>query len=76
MLDENDIERRQGFAVTRPLRTIADLAAAESVSRDIIKQALTEGRQRGLITVRDISDLRRNGQIPTWFDDLLVESKR
>ena len=76
ILDENDIERRQGFAVTRPLRTIADLAVADSVARDIVEQALTEGRQCGLITVRDISVLRSKGQIPTWFDDLLLESKR
>jgi predicted transcriptional regulator of viral defense system len=40
ILDKKDFEQRQGFAVTRPLRTIADLAAAESVSRDIIEQAL------------------------------------
>ena len=76
ILGKNDIERRLGFALTRPLRTVADLVAAESVSRDIVEQALTEGRQRGLITVRDISDLRHKGQIPTWFDKLLVESKR
>src|SRR5436305_5386287 len=34
-LNEKDVEKRQGFAVTRPLRAIADLVAAESVSRDI-----------------------------------------
>jgi predicted transcriptional regulator of viral defense system len=75
-VDEKDVEPRQGFAVTRPLRTIADLVAAESISRDIIEQALTEGRQRGLITVREISELRHRGQIPKWFDELLVESQR
>lgn len=75
-LDEKDVEQRQGFAVTRPLRAIADVTAAESVSRDIVEQALTEGRQRGLITVREISELRRQGQFPKWFDELLVESKR
>ena len=63
ILDKKEVEQRQGFAVTRPLRAIADLAAAESVSRDIIEQALTEGRQRGLITVREISELRRQKQL-------------
>src|SRR5436190_19427949 len=38
-LDEKDAEQRQGFAVTRPLRAIADVAGAESTSRDIIEQA-------------------------------------
>ena len=75
-LDEKDVEQRQGFAVTRPFRTIADVVGAESVSRDIIEQALTEGRQRGLITVREISELGRHGQFPKWFDELLVENKR
>jgi predicted transcriptional regulator of viral defense system len=71
-LNAKDVEQRQGFAVTRPLRGIADLAGAESVSRDIVKQAFTEGRQRGLITVREISELNRHGQFPKWFDELLV----
>ena len=75
-LDGKDVEQRQGFAVTRPLRAIADLAEAESVSRGIIKQALSEGRQRGLITGREVSELRRRGRFPKWFDDLLVETKR
>ena len=75
-LDEKDVVQRQGFAVTRPFRAIADLAVAESVSRDIIEQALREGRQRGLITEREISELRQRGQIPKWFDELLMEAQR
>jgi predicted transcriptional regulator of viral defense system len=76
ILDEKDVELRQGFAVTRPLRAIADVAAAESVSREIVEQALAEGRQRGLITAREMSELSRHGQFPKWFDELLVEYKR
>jgi predicted transcriptional regulator of viral defense system len=76
ILDEKDVELRQGFAVTRPLRAIADVTAAESVSRDIVEQALAEGRQRGLITAREMSELSRQGQFPKWFDELLVENKR
>jgi hypothetical protein len=71
-LNEKDVEPRQGFAVTRPLRTVADLATAESTSRDIVEQALTEGRRRGVITAREISELRRNGLFPQWFNELLV----
>jgi hypothetical protein len=76
ILDEKDVELRQGFAVTRPLRAIADVTAAESVSREIVEQALAEGRQRGLITARETSELSRHGQFPKWFDELLVENKR
>ncbi len=74
-LNGNDVEQRQGFAVTRPIRTIADLAEVESVSHDIIEQALAEGRQRGLVTKREISQLHRQRQFPQWFDELLAEIK-
>ncbi|MGO8763532.1 MAG: type IV toxin-antitoxin system AbiEi family antitoxin domain-containing protein [Limisphaerales bacterium] len=75
LLGKNDVEQRQGFTVTRPLRAIADLVATESVSRDIIAQALAEGRERGLITVRETSELRRQKKLAPWFDELLVENK-
>jgi len=75
-LNEKDVEQRQGFAVTRPLRAVADLVTAESVSRDIVEQALTEGRQRGLITIREMADLRRQGHFPKWFAELLASNKR
>jgi hypothetical protein len=75
-LNEKDVEQRQGFAVTRPLRTIADLADAESVSRDIVEQAFTEGRQRGVITGPEMAGLRRRGNLPKWFDDLLAANKQ
>jgi predicted transcriptional regulator of viral defense system len=75
-LDGKDVEQRHGFAVTRPLRSIADLAVAESVSRDIVEQALAEARQRGLIPVREVAELRRQGSLPKWFDDLLAATKR
>jgi len=75
-LTQTDIEPRQGFAVTRPLRTIADLAAAESTSRDIGEQALIEGRRRGVITAREISTLGRNPLLPRWFNELLAENTK
>ena len=75
-LDKKDVVQQHGFAVTRPLRAIVDLAVAEAVSRDIVEQALREWRQRGLITVREILELRHLGQVPQWFDELLVEGQR
>jgi len=75
-LNEKDVEQRQGFAVTRPLRAIADLVAVESVSHDIVEQALTEGQQRGLLSVREVAELRRQENLPKWFDDLLAANKR
>jgi hypothetical protein len=74
-LATSDVQQRQGFAVTCPLRAVADLATTASVSRDMIDQALREGRRRGLITSREVTELRR-GNIPKWFDDLLAANKK
>ncbi len=75
-LDGKDVEHRQGFAVTRPLRSIADVAVAESVSREIVEQAVAEARQRGLVSVGEMAELRRRGALPKWFDDLLAPAQR
>lgn len=71
-LEAREVEQRQGFAVTRAIRAVADVAAADSVSRDIIEQALTEGRQKGIITGREVAELRRRPDLPQWFDVLLA----
>jgi predicted transcriptional regulator of viral defense system len=73
-LEEKEVEQRQGFAVTRPLRAIVDLATTESVSRGIVEQALTEGRRNGTITSREVAELRRRVNLPEWFDALLAAS--
>jgi predicted transcriptional regulator of viral defense system len=75
-LKEEEVEQRQGFALTRPLRTIVDLAAAELVSRDMIAQALAEGRNRGLITAREVASLRRHGKHADWFTKLLSKREK
>ena len=75
-LSQTDIEPRQGFAVTRPLRTIADLAAGESTSRDIVEQALIEGRRHGVITARELSELGRKTHFPLWFNELLAANTK
>jgi len=74
-LVEKDVEQRHGFAVTRPLRSIVDLAETESTSHDIVEQALSEGRQRGLITIREVAELHRQGKLPKWFEGLLAVKK-
>ena len=76
VLAKRDIEQRHGFAVTRALRTIADVAGAQSTSRDLVVQALAEARQRGLITAREILEIRRKRQLPNWFDELLAGGPR
>jgi len=42
----------------------------------MIAQALAEGRNRGLITAREIANLRRRGKHAAWFDKLLTEREK
>jgi len=48
-LADGDIEARQGYRVTRPLRSVADLLDDPAVSPGHLRQALSEGLERGLI---------------------------
>lgn len=54
-LTNNEIEERQGFRVTRPIRAIADLMVASSISPDHLQVALQEGLKRGLITRKELT---------------------
>jgi predicted transcriptional regulator of viral defense system len=60
-LPESDVETAQGFKLTRPLRAILDLIEAGTVERNFIRQAVTQGVDRGLITRQRIEDARMSG---------------
>ena len=60
-----DIEEREGFRVTRPLRTLRDLVAEGGLSRDLLKQAFNEARSRGLITATE----SLSANFPSWLAD-------
>jgi len=62
-LPPGDIEEREGFRVTRPLRTLRDLVAGGGLSRDLLKQAFNEARSRGLITAGE----SRSANFPPWL---------
>ena len=70
-LAEGDVERRQGFAVTRPIRTVTDIVALGH--QEFAEQALRDGARRGVITHRQILDLRKRGGHPEWFDRMLEQ---
>ena len=57
VLSPEDIEEREGYRVTRPIRTVRDLLHDGATSTDIIRQALEEGFARGLITRKEIEAL-------------------
>ena len=52
----SDIERRQGFAVVKPLRAVTELLSEDKESRDRLQQALSEGMKRGIITRAELGD--------------------
>jgi hypothetical protein len=53
-LTKDEVESRRGFRVTRPLRTVTDLIRKDSVSRDLLIQAVTESLKRGLLSRSEI----------------------
>lgn len=55
--NEGDIQEKRGFRVTRPARTIRDMFSRGSANPEIIEQALQEGYQKGLITVKELKVL-------------------
>jgi predicted transcriptional regulator of viral defense system len=50
-LDRVDVEARDGFAVTSPLRTLLDVAAG-ALSQEHIDEAVRDAIDRGLVSVR------------------------
>ena len=59
-ISSDDIEDREGFRVTHPLRTLLDLCANREVSGDLLSQAIAEARHRGLVTEMEIKTHRNS----------------
>jgi hypothetical protein len=70
-LTASEIETLRGFRVTRPLATILTLARDGSSSQDLLEQALTEGRRRGMILPNELTQAKADGTLPHWFHALL-----
>ena len=52
------IDEREGFRVTRPMRAILDLGESQELSPDLLAQAFSEARKRGLITEDEVREYR------------------
>ena len=50
----DEIEERPGFRLTTPLRTLLDLAQAQTLSPDLLVQGLLQALDRGLVTQAQI----------------------
>jgi predicted transcriptional regulator of viral defense system len=63
VLAVKDIERREGFAVTTPMRTLLDVAADKSVSDEQIAKAVEDATAKGLVRLSKLQEAVR--QMPT-----------
>jgi hypothetical protein len=69
-LASSEIIRERGYSVTTPMRAIMDLSISGEADRDVIEQALREGKSRGLITRKEIGAARLRAGLPDWLHQL------
>jgi predicted transcriptional regulator of viral defense system len=72
-MSAEDIVRERGYSVTRPMRAILDCAEA-GTDRDLIKQALKQGLQRGLITRAELKRAKSKDELPAWLVKMLKKA--
>ena len=70
-LPASEVEEREGYRLTCPIRTIVDVSNQREVSGESLSTAFTEARVRGLVTGQDI-ELYRD-RLPAF---LLTSRKR
>ena len=74
-LDSQDIEEREGFSVTTPLRTLLDIAADETVSEEHVQRAVVESLERGLIRRSKLeAAIKKTPQAKRLFKSLATAS--
>lgn len=64
-LPATEIEERQGYRVTRVIRTLIDVSRCPEVSEESVTQAFDEARARGLITGGDVA--RHRDRLPAYL---------
>ena len=72
-LDTGDSQDIVGVRATTPLRTISDLISEGKTDRTILKQAITEGFGRGLVTRRQIERGDVPSEVRGEIDSLIEE---
>ena len=72
-VSRGDTSDRHGVTVTTPIRTIIDIVAAATLSRDLLEQAVTEFLQLGLMTLSALAEARAEHP---GVDQLLTEMGR
>lgn len=58
-LEDSDVEQRQGYRVTTPLRTIIDCVSSGTVADNFIAQAINQALSRGLFLENELEDIKQ-----------------
>jgi hypothetical protein len=61
----DEVEEREGYRVTRPIRAILGVSQSQEVSDEILSQAFSEAKARGLVTGTDIE--RYRDKLPSFL---------
>ncbi len=70
-LDGDEIETREGYLVTTPLRTVLDVAAA-SLSQEHLNRALEDTLDKGLIRRRQLAETKMLPEVQTRILEALA----
>ncbi len=76
ILEQSEIEERQGYRVTTPFRTLIDAVAAGTVADNFIAQAMHQALERGLVNEEELKALENTHsdiyqKIKRLFDEKL-----
>lgn len=64
-------EERNGYLVTRPFRTIADIVQAGTISPEFIKQAVKQSLDRGYLTITQYTILKIKPRIGKKLSEIM-----
>lgn len=59
-LDKSDVEERQGYKVTSPLKTIIDSIAVGTIADHLLTQAIHQAMERGLVLKEEFKTVEKN----------------
>lgn len=75
IIEPIEVEEREGFKITKLFRTIADLVRAQSISDDIIVQAVNQGLSTGKLTQTEYTSLKKMPRVGGLLSRIMGEVK-
>ncbi|MBX3412561.1 MAG: type IV toxin-antitoxin system AbiEi family antitoxin domain-containing protein [Pirellulales bacterium] len=72
-LEAVDLDEREGFSVTTPLRTILDVSADDSISEEHLQRAIAEALERGLVRKSKLTGIAKRLSAPNRLSRSLAD---